>query len=194
MNISKKIIVIGGYCATGKTGFAARLSRELGVPYFAKDYVKNALNRSFPVRNRADSKQLSAIAFDAIAFNVERLMEVGLPVIVEANFVMRENHGGVKEGDVLRGLVARYGYQSLTYIFAGDLPTLYARFVARDVLPERGVANQMWGEYTYEDYLDGNLHLVEFDIGGEIVKIDATDFSAVDFCKYIEVAQTFLEG
>ena len=193
--ISKRfIIIIAGYCATGKTTFAARLSQALGIPYFSKDLVKIALNRSFPVENRADSRQLSAIAFDAIAFNAERLMKVGLPVIVEANFVMRENHGGLKEGRALRDLIKRFKYQSLTYVFLGDLPVLYKRFAARDMLPERGTANKMWGEYTFEDYLEDNIHLAEFNIGGEIVKIDATGFDAIDFCKYIKVAHTFLEG
>ena len=188
------IIIITGYCAAGKTTFAAKLSQRLGIPYFSKDLVKIALNRSFPVESGADSRQLSAIAFDAIAFNAERLMEVRLPLIVEANFTMKENHGGVKEGEVLRGLVARYNYRSLTYVFLGDLPVLYKRFMARDALPERGAANKMWGEYTYGDYLEDNVHLADFNIGGEIVKIDATDFGAVDFCKYIKVAHTFLEG
>jgi predicted kinase len=192
--MNKKIIIITGHCAAGKTTFAARLSRELGIPYFAKDLIKIALNRSFPVENRADSRRLSAIAFDAIAFNAEKFMEVGLPLIIEANFVMMENHGGIKEGDALRSLITRYGYQPLTYLFTGDLPVLYKRFAARDAIAERGVANKMWGEYTFEDYLKDNVHLKEFNIGGKIVKIDATDFDAVDFCKYIKVAHTFLEG
>ena len=189
--MNKKIIVITGYLAAGKTTFAARLSQRLGVPYFSKDLVKIALNRSFPVENRAESRQLSAIAFDAMTFNAERFMEVGLPLIIEANFTMKENHGGLKEGDALRALIVRYDYKSLTYIFLGDLPVLYKRFAARDMLAERGTANKMWGEYTFEDYLEDNVHLAEFDIGGEIVKIDATDFEAVDFCKYLEKADGF---
>ena len=192
--MNKKIIIIAGYCATGKTTFAANLSQKLGIPYFSKDLIKIALSRSFPVESRADSKRLSAIAFDAMAFTVERFMEVGLPLIIEANFVMRENHNGLKEGDALLSLITHYGYRSLTYIFLGDLSTLYKRFSVRDVLPERGVANKMWGEYTFENYTRDNVHLNEFNIGGEIVKIDATDLDAVDFCKHIKVAYTFLEG
>lgn len=192
--MNKKIIIIAGYSAAGKTTFAARLSREAGIPYFSKDMVKIALNRSFPVENREDSKQLSAIAFDAMAFNAERFMEVGLPLIIEANFVMKENHNGLREGDALRGLIARYGYQALTYVFLGDMAVLYERFAARDVLPQRGVANKMWGRFSFEDYREFCLPLGEFNIGGEIVKIDATDLDAVDFCKYIKIAHTFLEG
>ena len=190
----RKIIIVAGYSAAGKTTFASELSQKLGIPYFSKDMVKIALNRSFPVENRADSRRLSAIAFDAIAFNVERFMEVGLPLIIEANFVMKENHNGLKEGDVLLDLITRYSYQSLTYVFLGDLEVLYKRFMTRDVMPERGTANKMWGEFTFEDYKRPNIHLGEFNIGGKIVKIDATDLAAVDFNEHIKFAHTFLEG
>jgi len=156
--------------------------------------MKIALNRSFPVENQADSRRLSAIVFDVIAFNVERFMEAGQPLIIEANFVMKENHNGLKEGDALHKLIDHYGYQSLTYVFFGDFTVFYQRFMAREALPVRGVANIMWGEYAFEDYVKGNAPLGEFNIGGEIVKIDTTDIAAVDFNKYIKIAHTFMEG
>ncbi|MCL2573810.1 MAG: ATP-binding protein [Defluviitaleaceae bacterium] len=193
MKSTRKIILIAGYSAAGKTTFAERLSQDLSIPYFSKDMVKIALNRSFPVNNRADSKQLSAIAFDTMAFNAERFMETRQPLVLEANFVMKKNHNGIKEGDALRELIARYNYQPLTYLFLGDLAVLYERFMTRDVLPERGIANKMWGEFTFEDYKKFCQHFGEFDIGGEIVKIDATNLGGVDFCKYIEIANKFLK-
>ncbi|MCL2375989.1 MAG: ATP-binding protein [Defluviitaleaceae bacterium] len=192
--MNKKIIIITGHLAAGKTTFAAKLSETLGVPYFSKDLIKIALNRSFPVENQTDSRRLSAIAFDAIEFNTERFMEVGAPIIIEANFVMDENHNGVKEGDALRTLIHRYGYQSLTHIFLGDMAVLYKRFIARDALPERGTANKTWSDYTFEDYTKDCNTLEKFNIGGEIVKIDTTDINAVDFSKYIEMTHTFMEG
>jgi len=192
MSANRKTIIIGGYCATGKSTFAAVLSKNFGVPHFCKDDVKIALNRSIAVNKRADSRMLSAAAFDAMAFTAERLMESGLPLILEANFVMRPNHNGLHEGNALRDLISRYGYKSLTYIFHGDLEVLYRRFAARDVLPERGVANKMWGEYAFDDYLRDNLHLTDFDIGGRIVRIDTTDFASVDFEGYTRIAHEFL--
>jgi len=191
--MNRKIIIIAGYGAAGKTTFAVNLSQTLKIPYFSKDLMKIALNRSFPVENQADSRHLSAIAFDAIAFNAERFMEVGKPLIVEANFVMKENHNSLKEGEALRKLIDHYGYKSLTYVFLGDLKVLYERFMIREVLPERGVANVMWGNYTFENYVKGNVPLGEFNIGGEIVKIDTTDIASVNFNKYIKIAHTFME-
>jgi len=192
--MNKKIIIIAGYGAAGKTTFAVKLSETLGIPYFSKDMIKIALNRSFSVESQADSRRLSAITFDGIEFIVERFMEANQPLIIEANFVMKENHNRVREGDVLRELIAHYGYRSLTYVFLGDLEVIYERFMARESLPERGVANIMWGEYTFEDYSNANIPMGKFNIGGEIVKIDTTDFAAVNFNEYIEMAHTFMEG
>jgi len=192
--MTKKIIIIAGYAAAGKTTFAKGLMSELAVPYFAKDEVKIALDRNFAVANRNDSKRLSAIAFDAMEFVIERFMEAGQPIIVEANFVMNPNHGGIKEGDALRRLIDKYGYSVLTYIFLGDMPKLYERFAARNVLPSRGDANKMWGDFTFDDYVEFSTPLGKFNIGGEIVKIDTTDIGSVDFSKYIQVAKSFLEG
>ena len=192
MSLNRKIIIIGGYCATGKSTFAAVLSKKFGVSHFCKDDVKIALNRSIAVNNRADSRILSATAFDAMAFTAERLMETGLPLILEANFVMRPNHNGLHEGNALRDLISRHGYKSLTYIFHGDLEVLYRRFAARDVLPERGVANKMWGNFTFDDYVQANLHLTDLDVGGCVVKIDTTDFASVDFEGYTRIAHEFL--
>lgn len=192
--MNKKIIIVTGYVAAGKTTFSLRLSRELGIPCFNKDLLKIALNRSIPVTNRAESKRLSAATFDAMAFITKKFMETGFPLIIEANFVMGENHNNTREGDVLKALVERYGYQSLTYLFLGDTQVLYRRFIERDRLPERGQANQMWetmDDKAFEQYISP---LGDFNIGGKIMKVDTSEVEGVDFEYYINEARLFLDS
>ena len=194
MEFNKKIIIIAGPSAAGKTTFAAELSKRLAIPYFSKDMVKIAINQSIPVENREDSRRLSAAAFDVIAFVTQRMMEVGRSLIIEANFVMHENHNGLKEGETLQALVNQHNYTPLTFILTGDWQVLYKRFVERDALPQRGVANKHWGEHVFEDFAKINAGLAKFNIGGRLVKIDTTDMIAQDFEKYIETAYAFLKG
>ena len=189
--MNKKIIIVAGYLAAGKTTFALELSKKLHIPVFCKDLIKIALNRNILVDNRDDSKRLSAATFDAIAFITERIMETSNPLITEANFVMNGNHGGIKEGEVLKTLVEKYGYQALTYVFVGDTRVLCDRFNEREKTSKRGEANKLGTELSYEDYEKYIAPLGDFSIGGKIIKIDATDFSAVDFEKYIETARIF---
>jgi len=192
--LNKKIIIVAGTIAAGKTTFALRLSKELNVPIFSKDLFKTAVSRSLPVSDRAVSKRLSAATFDAIEFVTERFMETGNPLIIEANFVMSENHGGIREGDALKNLIARYGYGSLTFLFMGDAHVLHERFIERDKSPERGQANQAWEPMPYETFESVVSPLGDFDIGGEMIKVDTTNFETVDFERYLGIARGFLAG
>ena len=116
MNMNRKIIIIAGYIASGKSAFALRLSKEVDIPYFIKDTFKSAICKSLTIANREESRRFSAVTFDAIIYAAERLMETGYPLIVEGNFTM----GGymkTNEGDRIKRLIDKYDYQSLTYIF-----------------------------------------------------------------------------
>lgn len=93
----------------------------------------------------------------------------------------------------MQEFVRRHVYSPLTYIFLGDLAVLHKRFMAREVLPERGRANIMWEEITLEAFAKGNPAFAELNIGGEIIKIDTTDFENTNFDKYMEIAYTFLQ-
>ena len=191
--MNKSIIIINGHPAAGKTTFALQLSREFKIPYLVKNTLKNALGASMIVTNQAESSRLSAVTFDAIAYVAERLMEVGKPLIVEGSFSAHEfikDDGTQKanESAIIKELINKYDYKPLTYIFTGDTPTLYKRFLERESLNERG-ASTMIGEMTYECFNEICQHQEKFDIGGKIIKIDTTDFEKVDFTSHIETAR-----
>ena len=190
--MNPKIILAAGHLAAGKTAFSLRLSRELGVPCFNKDCLKSALSERLPVRNREESKRLSAATFDALAHIAQRLMEAGQPLILESNFVSGEYDWKANEAAVLRGLIERYRYRSLTFLLVGDPRALYERFIARDNTPERGEANRLMEPLFYGDFARSVALLGDFDIGGERVTIDTTDFGRVDFDRHIETARAFL--
>lgn len=190
--MNRKIIIVAGYLAAGKTTFSLRLSKELGLPVFCKDLLKIALSRSLPVNNRDESKRLSAATFDAMAFITERFMETGRPLIIEANFVMTANHNGLREGDCLKALTVRYGYQILTYVFHGDIDILCERFNEREKRPERGDANRAESLYDCGQFAQTVIPLGDFDIGGQVIRIDTTDFKTINFDRHIETARKFL--
>ena len=187
----KKIIIIAGYLASGKSTFALRLSKEINVPYFIKDTFKSAICAKIPITNRDEGRRFSAATFDAIMYVTERFMETGYPLIIEGNFVL----GGymkANEAEMINALIEKYDYQSLTYIFVGDTSVMCDRFNERERLPERGQANQVFSEMTHEDFSKLLPPLGDFIVGGEIIKIDTTDFDKVDFENHIETARLFL--
>ncbi len=189
--MSGKIIIIEGYLASGKSTFARKLSKETGVPCFVKDTFKIALCKSVGLLSREESSRFSVVTFDGIMYAAERLIETGNPVIIEGNFTP----AGVKktnEAGEIRRLIEKYGCSPLTFKFMGSTRVLFQRFVNREGSPERGQANTMQIPFSYEDFSTWCHNLDNFDVGGEIIRIDTTDFDAVDFDKYTALARKFL--
>jgi len=189
--MGKKIIIVEGYLASGKSTFTIRLSEVINVPYLIKDTFKIALCESVKITNRDEGSRFSAVTFDGMMYVVERLMEAGYPVIIEGNFVPI----GIKKVDeagAIKALINKYGYQSLTFKFAGDTSVLYDRYIERNKLPERGDANRDFEEVPYELFSKYCHSLEKFTIGDDVVKIDTTDFDKVDFDSHIEKARCFI--
>ena len=196
--MSKKIIIINGYPAAGKTTFAMRLSEECKIPYLAKNTFKNAVSASASVTDPSESSRFSAITFDAMMYVTERLLEVEKPLIIEGSFAAHgftksDGSRKVDEAAVIKALIDKYDYTPLTYIFVGDTRVLYERFLERENLNERG-ANAWIGELTHDYFSEICRHQERFNIGGELIKIDTTDFEKVDFESHIEAARLFILG
>jgi len=118
-------------------------------------------------------------------------METGYPLIIEGNFVM----GGymkLNEGEVIKSLIEKYNYQSLTYIFYGDTRVICDRFNEREKTPERGQSNQIFAELSYEDCEEWLPPLGDFTVGGQIIKVDTTDFNKIDYDGLVNEAHKFL--
>ena len=190
--MSKKIIIVEGYLAAGKSTFTCELSKAINVPYLIKDTFKMAVCTTIPITNRTESSRFSAVTFDAMMYVVERLMETANAIIIEGNFAPI----GMKKTDeasVIKALINKYGYQPLTYKFTGNLNVLYERFIERDSLPERGDANRMFVDLSYDDFERYCHNLDGFSVGGDVIVVDTTDFENVDFAEHIESACEFMQ-
>ena len=191
--MNKKLIVVAGYLASGKSTFVRRLSNEIGVPYLIKDTLKIALCESIPVTNREDGSRFSAVTFDAMMYVTERLIETGYPIIIEGNFVpagMKK----VDEASVIKALSEKYDCPRLTYKFIGDTRILHERYIEREKSLERGDANRDFEEIPH-DRFDRYCHNLDaFDVGGEVIQVDTTDFEKVNFGNFIEIARSFINN
>lgn len=191
--MNNKIIIVEGYLASGKSTFALKLSESLKIPYFIKDTFKIALCENISVNDRNESSRFSAVTFDGMMYAIERLFEVGYPVIIEGNFVP-EGVKRIDESKIIRGIINKYSYKSLVFKFSGDTKILHRRFIERERLPERGQVNKMGFEPSYTEFDAWCHNLDKFDVGGKVIKIDTTDFSKVNFERYIEVARLFIDS
>ncbi len=197
--MNKKIIIVQGYLATGKSTFALKLSQSLNLPHLIKDTFKIALCEHINIADRAESSRFSTVTFDAMMYVVERIFEVGSPIIIEGNFVP----SGIKkqdEANIIKQLIGKYNYKALTFQFVGDTDILHKRFNKREKSPKRGAVNTVGYEPSIDEFSKWCHNLDGFDVGGEIIKIDTTNFSANKlkfsvnkFDEYIDIAKKFID-
>lgn len=190
--MNKKVIIIEGYLASGKSTFALQLSKSLNIPYLIKDTFKIALCKNISVANRAESSVFSTVTFDGMMYVTERMLETSNPIIIEGNFVP----AGVKKVDeagAIKRLIDQYNYTSLDFKFIGDTRVLHQRFLKREKNAERGEVNKIGMEVPYDTFNQWCRNFDGFDIGGKTVRVDTTNFANVDFNTYIELAKEFME-
>ena len=190
-SLNKKIIIIEGYLASGKSTFALQLSKSINIPYLIKDTFKIAVCKNVTVTSRTESSVFSAVTFDGMMYVTERMLETDTPIILEGNFVP----AGIKkvdEASLIKRLINKYNYTSLDFKFMGDTRVLYQRFLDREKTAERGEVNKIGADVPYVTFNQWCHNFDDFDIGGETIRVDTTDFSNIDFNTYIELAKEFM--
>jgi hypothetical protein len=113
----------------------------------------------------------------------ESILQIGKVCILEANF--RPPH------DIQIGrLLEKYDADCLTYPFMGDMEVIWEIYVQRE--SERIGALKVVGQ-NKERFINGGIKagFGDFEMG-KTVKVDATDFSKIDYDKLFSVANHFI--
>ena len=181
-------ILVAGFPATGKSTLAAALSKELGIPMFSKDSMKELLYDTVGFRSRADKVALGEGSMEILYYCAGQVLSLGQSVILENNFENASKSG-------LQALLRRYPCQVVTLRLTGDLHVIYQRFLQRDTSPlrHRGhVVNTCYPEppgprppyvpMPFEQFVEGfrARGMDTFDVGGHCITVDTTDFSCLD--------------
>ena len=188
--MNKKLIILTGHLATGKTTFSIKLSEKLKIPCFNKDYIKEEIGKSIDVKDSKDSNLIGSISYDILFYVVDRLMMANVPLIIESCFSSQSIVN-------IKRLLKKYNYQVLTFFLTGDLKISHKRFLVRDKTRERNDVHKFsnvtnnFSEFllTQEDKKESN-----FEFSNKIISIDTTNFEKVNFNKYIQDAKDFLEN
>ena len=186
-NMSKKIIVVGGYCASGKSVFSRKLSHLLNIPCFNKDVIKEILGDGFGSEDDMVFNKGSFATFLLMLHIAERFLQVEKTCILESNFKLAEM-------EQIKALLDKYNYECLTYIFKGDFNVLFDRYMKRDIAEKRHWVHKTAGE-TNENFKEGHLEHGIGEMGiGQIVNVDTTSFEKVNFDDLFSIAGNFMEG
>ena len=182
-----KIIIIGGYCATGKSVFSRKLSQLLNIPCFNKDTLKEVLGDGFGTDNNMVFNKGSFTTFLLLLHIAEKFLQVGKICILESNFKL-------KEIEQIKTLLDKYNYKCLTFIFKGNFDVLFERYMKRDIAEKRHWVHDTAGE-DKDNFREGHIQLGIGETGiGKIINIDSTSFEKVNYDELYTIAKNFINN
>jgi predicted kinase len=181
------LILVIGESATGKTTLANKLSESLKLPVFTKDSLKVILFDNLGWKDREWSREIGKASIDILDYIIEENLKAGNSLIIENVFHPKWANPKFKKWQ------EQYGFKAVQVMCYADDKVIIERFKERAALDSRHVSHAE-GEQGLSD-LRTRLRdkvSVTLDIAGEVIKVDTSDFNAVDSDKIIEQVKAAL--
>lgn len=183
----KKLLLITGDLACGKTTFAKLLSKRYDTNLYFKDSLKELLGDAIGFTDRESNLKLSKAAVQVMVHIFSEFAAMGKNLILEANF--RTN-----ELEKLHEIAARNGYDVLTLLFDGEPEILYERFLHRISYENRHPVHIIGDILEYENFVPYIEKARQEFVPGAILKICADDFDYQTDKLLYEVLDGFFYG
>ena len=161
----KKIILMGGDLASGKSTYSNIIGEKLDVLVINKDNLKEILGDTIIVNNREENKKLSVISFDLICYLIKKNKN---SIVIESNFKPYEM-------DVLNDLFKEYNYDVLSLVFKGNNDVLHKRFLNR-LNENRHYVHKSQDFTNIDDFIKTLDELRSVKYPGKVISIDSTNF------------------
>ncbi len=169
------LIIVSGPPCTGKTTLARRLAADLVLPAMTKDTIKEVLFEHLGWSDRAWSRRLGAASVELLYAFAGALLAAGRSCLVEANFVASF------ATPAFRRIAADHPFLPIQVNCAADPEVLRARFQERAHSGERhpGHQDHLPPDPALSPPIPGRLD--PLDIGGHVIELDTTDYTAADY-------------
>ena len=168
----KKVVLITGDLAAGKSTLADNLSKTLNFTCIKKDCVKEIICDSVGFSTREENKRISVAAVNSMIHFLEQTLKVGGEIILEANFRLQEINR-------IQDIVKQYNGSLFIIYLTGEPKVLYERFLAR--VPNRHRAHlSMVLDKDYDKFVDYINELRNQLERIDCLKIDSTSLLVED--------------
>ncbi len=182
------VIIVSGSPAAGKTTLARRLARDLKLPLVTKDDIKESLFETLGWNDREWSKKVGYASFILLFEFLERQVEAGKSAIAENAFYPEFDRPRFQR------LSSRYKLETFEVHLTADHQVLIDRFENRSGSPERHPGHSALGEH---ESLESKLTEGVFgplELGGELLIVDTSDFSTVDWDSVVARVKNAMGG
>lgn len=183
----KKLLLVTGDLATGKSTFASKLGKRYGIVALYKDQFKEALGDTIGFTNREENLRLSVASAALMRMLFRGFCAVSSDLILESNFRQPEL-------EALHKIAQEEGYQVLTLVLRADLDVLYERFVHRLYYENRHRVHASGGmeEYdTFVAYVTGQRNL---QVPGKSILVQADDFAYQEDSILLNQVDSFMKA
>lgn len=180
----KKLIIITGDLAVGKSRFAEMLSKRYNSCVMYKDKIKEIMGDTVGFANREENLRLSVATVALMTYGLSEMTKIGADVILEANF---------KEEELQRidTIAKEAEYDTLTLVIRADMDIIYKRFVNRIENENRHPVHISGfdGYDTLKFYIEKGRKHSTF---GRVMEINANDFSYQTDTKILAEIDSFI--
>lgn len=180
------LLVVTGRPAAGKSTLAKWLGKQLSIPVYSKDDIKEILFDQLGWRDREWSKLLGRASVELLYYLAQTQLEHGKSVILDNAF-----HPELASAK-LQTIQKQYQANVLQIICNADADALFERFKQRaeSGLRHAGhVDKQSLAEYHSNLQKEQPLHL---DLAGAIIQVDTTDFASLQYKEVLQEVRTLL--
>ena len=176
------LVFISGAPGTGKTFLARQLSDALPIVVLEKDAVKETLFDAVGEGDGEWSKKLGGATFALLKMLVESHLKAGQSVVVESTFQPEF------DAPWLDRLKERFDIDVLELHCHTDADTALSRYSQRIDSDERhaGHLASMTRNAHVEELRERYESYGPITAGDELIRMDTTDFTAVDYAAIVE--------
>lgn len=166
----KKLLLVTGDLAAGKSTFADVLSKRYNTNVFSKDTIKEVLGDTIGFLNREENLKLSKATMELMIFFFSESVKLQKDLILESNF-------HTSELDRLQRKALENGYEVLTLVIRGDVDLMYKRYINRMQNEKRHPVHLSTTLDVFEDFKKSAERSRGEIIPGNVYNISANDFS-----------------
>lgn len=183
----KKLLLITGDIAAGKSIFSKKLSERYHAAVFQKDSIKEVLGDIIGFQNREENKKLSNAALRIMFHIFSQISAADSDLILEANFHEHE----LKE---LRSIADKNQYEVLTLVLRGDPEILYQRYLHRMNEENRHPVHLSTALDIKEIFFKTAEWIRNEKVIGKTLVIEASDFSYQENPETLNQIDSFMKG
>ena len=166
----KKLLLIMGDLATGKSTFANMLSKRYDTVLFCKDTIKETLGNTFGFSNRAENLKLSHGTAELMYLILAEFGKVNQALILESNF-------HTAELERMHEIALEHDYEVLTLVLRGNVEILHKRYLNRMYHENRHPVHLSTTIDVFEDFKSCIESLRSEQIPGRTLSIQADNFA-----------------